>query len=83
MSCNRSRAFFTRQRRNNRRSSVGVAGGRAVQSGSFVRIDAIESEIVLPGNAWRPVSISYRTHPNAQMSARSSTELPRACSGLM
>ena len=31
----------------------------------------------------RPVSISYSTTPNAQMSARLSTAFPRACSGLM
>ena len=31
----------------------------------------------------RQVSISYSTQPNAQMSARVSTALPRACSGLM
>ena len=31
----------------------------------------------------RPVSISNRTHPNAQMSARLSTGLARACSGDM
>jgi hypothetical protein len=30
-----------------------------------------------------PVNISYRTHPKAQTSARRSTFLPRACSGLM
>ena len=36
-----------------------------------------------PSNARRPVSISKSTHPNAQMSARLSTGLPRACSGLM
>ena len=36
-----------------------------------------------PPNARRPVSISYNTQPNVQMSARLSTGFPRACSGLM
>ncbi len=31
----------------------------------------------------RPVSISYKTQPNAQISVRLSTVCPRACSGLM
>ena len=44
---------------------------------------AIVSAIVSPENAARPVSISNSTHPNAQMSVRLSTGLPRACSGLM
>ena len=41
------------------------------------------SEMVSPANAVRPVSISYRTQPNAQMSVRLSTVWPRACSGLI
>jgi len=41
------------------------------------------SEPVSPTNGVRPVSISYNTHPYAQMSVRLSTGLPRACSGLM
>ena len=41
------------------------------------------SDTVAPGNAMRPVSNSKSTHPNAQMSARLSTDCPRACSGLM
>jgi len=36
-----------------------------------------------PLNNRSPVSSSYRTTPNAQMSVRLSTRLPRACSGLM
>ena len=40
-------------------------------------------EIVPRPNASRPVSISNSTQPNAQMSARLSTDCPRACSGLM
>ena len=41
------------------------------------------SETVSPSNALRPESISYSTAPNAQMSARLSTDRPRACSGDM
>jgi len=39
-------------------------------------------ENVGPPKSARPVSISYSTTPNAQMSARRSTLWPRACSGL-
>ena len=80
-----SRRFgsLDRQRSRSRRIGTGVAAGRADQSGSRSRIFAIESDIVLPANATCPVSISYNTHPNAQMSVRSSTGWPRACSGLM
>ena len=35
------------------------------------------------GTTGRPVSISVRTTPKAQMSARRSTDFPRACSGAM
>ena len=52
---------------------AGVAAGSADQSGSRSRIFAIVSETVSPGNARRPVSISYSTHPKAQMSPRLST----------
>jgi hypothetical protein len=41
------------------------------------------SEIVSPWNSLRPVNISNRTTPKDQMSARRSTALPFACSGLM
>jgi hypothetical protein len=36
-----------------------------------------------PAKARRPVNISNRTHPNAQMSARRSTAFALACSGAM
>ena len=62
---------------------AGVGAGRTLQSGSCSRIAAIVSEAVSPGNAGRAVNISYNTQPNAQMSVRLSTALPRACSGLM
>ena len=44
---------------------------------------ASTSVIVSPSNACRAVSISKSTQPNAQMSVRESTSLPRACSGDM
>ena len=60
-----------------------VASGSADQSGVRSRIDTMVSGSVSPGNATRPVNISYSTQPNAQISDRLSTFLPRACSGLM
>ena len=74
---------FSRHRVSSRRRLDGVDGGSAFQSGSRSRIFAIVSEVVAPGNARRPVSISYKTQPNAQISVRASTACPRACSGLM
>jgi hypothetical protein len=41
------------------------------------------SAAVSPWNARRPDSISYRMAPNAKMSLRWSTLLPRTCSGDM
>ena len=58
-------------------------GGRRSQSGSLSRMPAIVSETVSPRNAVFAVKASYKMHPNAQMSVRLSTALPRACSGLM
>ena len=74
---------FERHRTSKRRMDAGVVAGSADQSGSRSRILAIESETVSPANAMRPVNISYRTQPKAQMSVRLSTGNPRACSGLM
>ena len=42
-----------------------------------------EPEPAAGSNGRRPASISNRTTPKAQMSARLSAGLPRACSGLM
>ncbi len=77
----RKRCFgcFTRQRR---RRGCTFAGMR-LQSGSSFSTAARMSDVVSPVNAGLPVNISYRTAPNAQMSARLSTADPRACSGLM
>jgi hypothetical protein len=41
------------------------------------------SAVFSPANARLPVNSSNNTHPNAQMSARLSTGLPCACSGLI
>src|SRR5262249_6095677 len=61
----------------------GVFAGSRVHSGSVLNISARISPIVSPWNIARAVSISYRTHPNAQMSEVRSMVLPRACSGDM
>ncbi len=50
---------------------------------SRFKTSAIVSLTVSPANSVRPVSISYSTTPNAQMSDRLSTGRPRACSGAM
>ena len=81
--CTRPRRSFVTQRRRSRRNLVGTPVGSAFQSGSRSRIAATVSETVSPGKARRPVSTSYKQHPKAQTSARRSTGLPRACSGLM
>jgi hypothetical protein len=49
--------------------ATGVSPGNADQSGAFCRIAAMVSESVSRAKAARPVSISYNTQPNAQMSA--------------
>ena len=74
----RSRCFtsFSRHRCSRRRTASGVPAGSRFQSGSRPRIAAIASGTVSPANARRPVSISYSTHPNAQMSLRLSSSLP-------
>ena len=53
------------------------------QSGSALSTKASVSDTSSAGNARRPVTISYSTHPNAQTSLRLSTTRPFACSGLM
>ena len=79
----RLRGSFWRHRRSNRRTDGGTSAGSTLKSGSVLSTDARTSEMSSPSNARRPVSISYRTTPNAQMSARLSTLLPFACSGAM
>jgi hypothetical protein len=60
-----------------------MSSGSASQSGSSLSTEASVSEIVSPENARSPLSISYRTQPKDQTSARLSTGRPRACSGDM
>ena len=62
---------------------LGVACGSSFQFGSRSKIAAIVSEMVERAKGARPVNISNTTHPNAQMSARLSADLPFACSGLI
>jgi hypothetical protein len=62
---------------------AGVLSGSTCQLASVCRMLASVSEIVSPLNGTLPVSISYSTQPNDQMSLRLSASLPRACSGLI
>ena len=83
MFCTRSVRSLCKQWRKSSRSRAGVEEGNAFQSGSRSRMAAKVSATVCPVKGGRPVSISYRTQPKDQMSARVSTGRPRACSGLM
>ena len=71
----RARAYGAR-----RRTRPAVARSNRRCPGALVRACVVTSS---PRNAGRPLSISYSTQPNAQMSVRRSTALPLACSGLM
>jgi hypothetical protein len=51
--------------------------------GSSFKIAPMRLARVLPSNAFRPVSISNSTHPNAKMSVRASASIPSICSGAM
>ncbi len=83
MALSRRRGSFSRQRRSRRRRGRGRSAGSASQSTSSLITLASVTEMSSPSKARRPVSISYSTTPKAQMSARRSTALPRACSGAM
>jgi hypothetical protein len=83
MSCKRRFGSLARHSSMTRRTALGVDAGSCVQSGSRSSTTAIVSDMVSPPNARRPASISYSTHPDAQISVRLSTTLPRACSGDM
>ena len=76
MSRSRLRGSFSRQRRSSRRTDAAsrraAPPGRARSSAPTRACPRSSS----PSNARRPVSISKRTTPNAQMSARRSTGLP-------
>jgi hypothetical protein len=83
MSRNRRLASFSRHHSSRCRTVPGVDGGSWSQLGACDTTAAKVSVTVARPNAAWPVSISYNTQPNAQMSARESTACPRACSGLM
>ena len=71
----------TQQSSGRRRAGRSAA---AFQAGSASRYrSAIVSVPVSAANARCPLSISYTTQPNAQISARLSTPRPRTCSGAM
>ena len=80
-----SRCFESRsrQRRSRWRIPLGVSAGSRDQSMLSRTTAAMTSVTFSPWKSARPVTISKRTTPNDQMSARLSTGLPRACSGAM
>ena len=81
--CSRFLGSLSRQRASSLRTGGGVSGGSASRSGGSLSTEARTSDTVSPSKSLRPVSISHSTTPKAQMSARRSTFLPRACSGDM
>src|SRR5215469_13075215 len=83
IACRRCLGSLIKHRCTNSRILCGVFSGSCESSGSPRTTAASLSVIVSPSNAGIPVSISYSTQPNAQMSARRSTDLPLACSGDM
>ena len=84
MSWKRRSGFFSRQRLITSCISRGVSGATWLTGlGSSRRIAATVAAFVSPGNARRPVVISYSTEPNAKISERTSTSFPSACSGDM
>ena len=62
---------------------AGTCEGSDCQDGSDFITSASVSDTFSPENARRPDTISNRTAPNAQTSARLSTAVPWACSGAM
>ena len=88
VSIRRKASPMSRSRRRGSDSSVACRSGRTAagtreRSGAFVTTAASVSTTVSPANSGLPVTISYSTTPNAQMSARLSTLRPLACSGAM
>src|SRR4029434_7879486 len=55
----------------------------AMGRGARLRIASYTTAVVLPPNAWTPVTISYSTAPSENKSVRESIDSPRACSGDM
>ena len=76
MSRTRCLGSFARHRRRNDARSAGTSPGSASHTGSRCSTSAKVSGTSSPSKGRRPVSISYSTQPNAQMSARLSTAGP-------
>ena len=83
MSRSRFFALRSRQRRSSARIVAGVSRGNWSKSIGLANTPASVCETVSPSNRRWPVSNSNNTTPNDQMSARLSTALPLACSGLI
>src|SRR6202162_4968866 len=82
--CQRWSGCLARHFRMVRSSSGGVSGFNTVTaSGSLSHIALATLNWLLPSNARLPVTISYRTAPQAKMSERASASLPSICSGDM
>ena len=80
----RCAGFFSRQRCTTLCKGRGVAGAScAIGAGSSFRMAVMVSAAVGLRKARVPVSISYRTAPRANRSARWSAASPRTCSGDM
>ena len=73
----------SRQRATSSRTRRGTSPGNCDRSIGFDSTPETTSATDSPSNNRRPLSISKRTTPKAQMSARRSTGRPRACSGAM
>jgi hypothetical protein len=83
MSRSRRAGSRSRQRFNSAVRAAGVSAGSASQETSWRTTAASMSVTVSPVKRRWPVSSSWTRTPNDQMSARLSTDRPRACSGLM
>ena len=83
MSAIRLRRSLTRHLCSSVRTGCGTSDGSASQFGSRRTTAPSTSVMSSPSKARRPVSISYSTQPNAQMSLRLSASRPFACSGDM
>ena len=85
IACSRRRGSRSRHRRRRARTGSGVARRDSCASSSSRCQDGGHAvrDRRRRGMVARRVSISNNTTPNAQMSARLSTILPRACSGAM
>ena len=83
ISRNRFLTFRSRHRRSRPRIERGASAGSLSNSSGNRSTSASVCEIVSASNRRLPVSSSHSTTPNDQTSARLSTGLPAACSGLM